>query len=192
VGDTIDGGAGNDLVRIDAIGGSISTFNDGGGTFINLSTILTEFTYDSTNIDNVEGLLITDQPVFKAGDVVDGVTLVDSNLDGVIDETDHAFMADIGVRVALDASDVIDHADGDGDELWIQGNEGDVVNLLDADGANDWFYLGTSGDFATYTWGANAGDVQATVHIEVGIVGDSSIDVQINGTTVLDDGQLVP
>jgi hypothetical protein len=30
------------------------------------------------------------------------------------------------------------------------------------------------------------------VHIEVGIVGDASIDVQINGTTVLDDGQLVP
>jgi hypothetical protein len=195
LGDTIDGGAGSDLIRIDAIGSTITTFNDGGTTFINLTSIVTDFEYVSTNIDNVEGLLITDQPIFKAGDVVQGVTLVDSDMDGDIDEDDHAFMADIGVRVALDASDVINHADGDGDVLWIQGNEGDVVNLLDTDGGvgsgNDWFYQGTAGDFATYTWGANVGDAQATVHIEVGIVGDSSIDVQIAGTTVLEDGTVV-
>jgi hypothetical protein len=192
VGDTIDGGAGDDLVRIDAIGSSITTFNDGGDTFIDLLNIVTVFDYDSTNIDNVEGLLITDQPTFKAGDVVQGVTLVDGDMDGDIDADDHAFMADIGVQVNLEASDVIDHADGDGDELWIQGNEGDVVNLLDTDGGvgagNDWFYQSTTGDFATYTWGANAGDVQATVHIEVGTPTDSSIDVLINGTPDLVNG----
>ena len=192
VGDTINGGTGDDLVRIDAIGATITTFNDGGDTFINLTSILTEFNYVSTNIDNIEGLLITDQPIFKAGDVVQGVTLVDGDSDGDIDADDHAFMADIGVRVALEASDIIDHADGDGDVLWVQGNEGDVVNLLDSDATNSWFYQSTTGDFATYTWGANAGSVLATVHIEVGTIGDSSIDVQINGTTVLDDGQLVP
>jgi hypothetical protein len=192
VGDTIDGGAGDDLVRIDAIGSSITTFNDGGDTFIDLLNIVNVFDYDSTNIDNVEGLLITDQPTFKAGDVVQGVTLVDGDMDGDIDADDHAFMADIGVQVNLEASDVIDHADGDGDELWIQGNEGDVVNLLDTDGGvgagNDWFYQSTTGDFATYTWGANAGDVQATVHIEVGTPTDSSIDVLINGTPDLVNG----
>src|SRR3546814_1201359 len=71
-----------------AIGASITTTNVGGDTFLNLSTVLTDFDYDSTNIDDIEGLLITDQPIFKAGDVVAGTTLVDSNTDGVIDADD--------------------------------------------------------------------------------------------------------
>src|SRR3546814_8149502 len=52
--------------------------------------------------------------------------------------------------------------------LWVQVNEGDVVNLLDTDGAGDnaWTYQGTTGDFATYTWSGGAGS-SATVHIEV-------------------------
>src|SRR3546814_8920884 len=89
--DTLDGGDdnGDDLVRIDAIGASITTTNVGGDTFLNLSTVLTDFDYDSTNIDDIEGLLITDQPIFKAGDVVAGTTLVDSNTDGVMDADDH-------------------------------------------------------------------------------------------------------
>src|SRR3546814_10328192 len=116
------------------------------------------------------GLLITDQPIFKAGDVVAGTTLVDSNADGVIDADDHAFMADIGVRVTLDASDIINHDSENDDVLWVQGNEGDVVNLLDTDGAGDnaWTYQGTTGDFATYTWSGGAGS-SATVHIAVEI-----------------------
>src|SRR3546814_15043103 len=83
------------------------------------------------------GLLITDQPIFKAGDVVAGTTLVDSNTDGVIDADDHAFMADIGVRVTLDASDILNHDSENDDVLWVQGNEGDVGNLLATDGAGD-------------------------------------------------------
>src|SRR3546814_12460811 len=48
VGDTLDGGDdnGDDLVRIDAIGASITTTNVGGDTFLNLSTVLTDFDYD--------------------------------------------------------------------------------------------------------------------------------------------------
>ncbi|MEO3429576.1 hypothetical protein AAFN88_11995 [Pelagibius sp. CAU 1746] len=196
--DTIDGGAGDDLIRIDAIGPTITTFNDGGDTFINLTSITTEIDYVSTNIDNVEGLLITDQPTFKAGDIVQGVTLIDNDMDGDIDEDDHAFMADIGVKVNLEPADVIDHADGDGDELWIQGNEGDIINLVDTDGGdgsgNDWHFQSIVGDFAEYTWGATSdpGDTLATVYIEVGTIGDSSIDVQIDDIAVLTDGQIVP
>src|SRR3546814_6738215 len=100
-------------------------------------------------------------------------------------------MADIGVRVTLDASDIINHDSENDDVLWVQGNEGDVVNLLDTDGAGDnaWTSQGTTGDFATYNWSGGAGS-SATVHIEVGIVGDSSIDVQIGGTAVLEDGSV--
>src|SRR3546814_11669932 len=124
--DTLDGGDdnGDDLVRIDAIGASITTTNVGGDTFLNLSTVLTDFDYDSTNIDDIEGLLITDQPIFKAGDVVAGTTLVDSNTDGVIDADDHAFMADIDVRVPLDPGDLIHHEPETTDASWVQEHQG--------------------------------------------------------------------
>src|SRR3546814_13578297 len=99
------------------------------------------------------GLLITDQPIFKAGDVVAGTTLVDSNTDGAIDADDHAFMADIGVRVTLDASDIITHDSENDEVLWVQGNEGAVVNLIDTDGEGEkaWTHEGTNHDMSTST-----------------------------------------
>src|SRR3546814_20264276 len=85
VGDTLDGGDdnGDDLVRIDAIGASITTTNVGGDTFLNLSTVLTDSDYDSPNINDIAGLLIPHQPNFKAAAALAGTTFVDSKTTGV-------------------------------------------------------------------------------------------------------------
>ena len=60
------------------------------------------------------------------------------------------------------------------------GNDGDIINLLDPDGTgtgDDWALDSVTGDFATYVFGAGT----ATAIIEVGTVGDASIDVMIDG-----------
>src|SRR3546814_20790334 len=81
VGDTLDGGDdnGDDLVRIDAIGASITTPNVGGETYIHLSTALNAFNYASTKLDYSEGLLTTVHPNLHVDAVVATPTVLTSH-----------------------------------------------------------------------------------------------------------------
>ena len=78
-----------------------------------------------------------------------------ADADGVADASENQKVADLGVKINLEVADILQVSDTD--TLYIMGNDGDIINLLDQDGAggDEWVRTDVTDDFATYVYGAN-------------------------------------